>query len=190
MKKFPPDELLEFLSLVDEELPGETDLVIAGGAAIAIAYSVTAHVTGDIDVLHAGKHFWNACEAATKHAKKQIPVSQRAAGIAALPMGYEERQLLVEKKRFKNLNLFVPERHDLAMMKIGRGDEHDLAGLEDVHKAAPFDLDTLIERYWETVEHRIGRADDFRYAFLSLVERLFSDRDVERAKKETKAKPR
>jgi hypothetical protein len=44
----------------------------------------------------------------------------------------------------------VPERHDLAIQKIARGFDRDLEAVVEMHRARPFDLDTLVERFAHT----------------------------------------
>ena len=58
-------------------------------------------------------------------------------------------------------------------MKVARGLEHDLEALEDVHARSPFDLETLIERYYDTRTQVTGLEGAFTLSFLSLVDRLF-----------------
>jgi hypothetical protein len=62
--------------------------------------------------------------------------------IVDAPEGFEER-LERLSLNLTSLTIFVPERHDLAMMKVARGYEHDLEALEDVHRLQPLGMDTL-----------------------------------------------
>jgi uncharacterized nucleotidyltransferase DUF6036 len=55
------------------------------------------------------------------------PVS--AAGIFDAPEGFEVRCRLVRIPDVRHLRVYVPEPHDLALMKTARGDEPDLAAL-------------------------------------------------------------
>ncbi len=56
-------------------------------------------------------------------------------------------------------------------MKTTRGDQRDFDALKKVHVAAPFDLETLVERYRETWV--TGTAREFKIKFVVLVEELF-----------------
>ncbi len=67
--------------------------------------------------------------------------------------------------------MYCPERHDLAIMKLARGTEHDLQGVEEIHRVSPLELETLLARFAET--YVTGRREDFQLSLLLLVERLF-----------------
>ena len=64
------------------------------------------------------------------------------------PEGYEARcTRLLPNLRF--LQVSVPERHDLAMMKVARGDQRDLDALYTLNRVEPFNAETLLEMYGE-----------------------------------------
>jgi len=69
--------------------------------------------------------------------------------------------------------VLVPERHDLAIMKLARGYEHDLQALEDIHRLRPFEVETLVARYQAT--EVVGPRRRFALALLDLIARLFGD---------------
>lgn len=71
------------------------------------------------------------------------------------------------------LSLFVPERHDLALMKIVRGYEHDLQAIWEMHQANAFDLQVLVRRFRAEMTHVVGKREGLRLSFLAAVERLF-----------------
>ena len=181
MDRFPSSSLLAFLRLIDEELAGRADILVIGGAAIAIAYSGWIHVTADIDVLDVeGSDFWAACDRVRRKTPRSIPISRTT--VATTPHEYAERRVRVTGSEFKRLRLHVPERHDLAIMKVARGLDHDLASIAEIHERHPFDLDVLIARYRETVPYLIGvDPKHFTWAFLGLVSRIFGDAGVEAA---------
>jgi len=76
----------------------------------------------------------------------------------------------------------VPEKHDLVLMKVLRGDEHDLEAIEAIHQRSPLDLSTLVKRYREEMGATIIDPGRLRGQFLTMVERLFPD-DVDRVEK-------
>ena len=43
--------------------------------------------------------------------------------------------------------LWVPERHDILVMKALRASTHDLQVIEEMHRTQPFHLETIVERY-------------------------------------------
>jgi hypothetical protein len=79
------------------------------------------------------------------------------------------------------LRVWVPEKHDLALMKAMRAYEHDLQAIVKIHAHSPLDLDTLVGRSQDEMTP-IGDPARIRGNVLSVVERLFPDRveDVER----------
>ena len=167
---FSKDELLKFLQAVDDSLSEPVELTIIGGAAAALHYGAT-QVTNDIDtwerltsvVLKAVR------EAAEKTGLK-IPVNQ--VGIAESPYFYQDR-LIRLKLRFRKLVVRVPERHDLALMKMARGTQHDLAVLEQMHAVQAFDLETLVSRFEEEMGETIAPDSVLRPLMRMLIERLF-----------------
>jgi hypothetical protein len=169
-QSFSKDELLHFLRAVDGALSEPIELTIIGGAAAALHYGAT-QVTNDIDT-------WDrltavvlkAVREATEKTGLKVPVNQ--VGIAECPYFYQER-LVKLKLRFKRLVVRVPERHDLALMKMARGTQHDLAVLEQMHIVKPFDLDTLLVRFEEEMGETIAPDRVLRPLMRMLIERLF-----------------
>lgn len=104
-------------------------------------------------------------------------------GIVQPPYEYEDRLRPLPIPGLKHLKVLVPEPHDLALMKVARGEAHDLAGIEDVHRVSPLSLDTLIERYEESRVQFIGNPADLRLGFLALVARLFGEGEAKRLEK-------
>lgn len=89
------------------------------------------------------------------------------------PYSYEERCRRLAIDGLSRLQVFVPEAHDLALMKIGRGYAHDLQGVSDIHAAHPLELDTLVARYHESATQVIGSPTMFKLSFLAAVETVF-----------------
>jgi hypothetical protein len=149
--------LKRFLRAVDEELEAPQDIIIIGGAALSIAYR-NSYATRDIDLWNSpGPVFWEACRRARARLRLHIPVSP--AGVAQAPLDFESRLLPVEHLGLKRLKIWVPERHDLAMMKTVRG--------------AANELETLLSRFHET--EVMGSRGMFRLAFLEVVALLFGE---------------
>jgi hypothetical protein len=67
----------------------------------------------------------------------------------------------------------VPEKHDLVLMKILRGDEHDLQAIEAIHQRSPLDISILLKRYQEEMSGTIIDPARLRGQVLTMVERLF-----------------
>jgi len=73
----------------------------------------------------------------------------------------------------RRLIVRVPERHDLILMKTGRGYEHDLEAAEAIHRQSPLDLDVLVKRYMEEMGAVVIAPKHLRGSFLTMIERLF-----------------
>jgi Nucleotidyltransferase of unknown function (DUF6036) len=171
MDRYAPREMVQFLRALDAELDGPIRVTIIGGAAIGLVYDPT-HATTDIDLVPVGSAaFWAAVERATGGLAHAVPVSSVA--IFAAPYQYEDRLVRLDLPGLVKLTVDVPEAHDLALMKVARGESHDFAAIADMHGLHALELDCLVERYWETLTQVTGSLEDFRLSFLTLIERLF-----------------
>ena len=170
MSHYPRLELVRFLKAVDHALAGAADVVIIGGAACAIRYGVL-NATRDIDT-------WRALPASLSEAVVSarettgLAIPFGPAGVADGPHGFESRLVRV-LPQLKRLRVRVPERHDLALMKMVRGYEHDLEAIESMHQRRALRLDTLLERLESEMGSVVGHPTRLRGNFLNLVERLF-----------------
>src|SRR3954469_21785445 len=141
--RFEASALYAFLLSIDKELRSPTEIVLVGGSAIATIDPT--HATTDLDLLPPGSGEFD--EAAQRLQVRGEPVLPfQVTTVVDAPEGFEER-LQKLSLSLASLAVFVPEQHDLAIMKLARGYEHDLQALEDVHDLQPFDLDILIVRF-------------------------------------------
>lgn len=171
MREHDATLLEQFLRAVDDELETSQEIIIIGGAALSIAYR-NSYATRDIDLWsNPSPAFWAACQRARARLQLDVPVSP--AGVAQAPQDFESRLLRVEHLGLKQLTVWVPERHDLALMKTVRGAANDLEAIREMHEEAPLVLETLIARYHET--DVIGSRGMFRLAFLEIVALLFGE---------------
>jgi hypothetical protein len=81
--------------------------------------------------------------------------------------------------RLHRLEVYVPEKHDLALSKIMRCHEGDLAGLEALHRLHALDEETLAARYMEEMSHAIGDPRRIDLNLLAAIERLFGTLEAE-----------
>lgn len=161
---------MEFLRALDDRLDEKNEMVVIGGAAAALRYGAT-RATKDIDT-------WNNISSAVERAAVgareatglDIPIERAA--VADAPYFYEER-LHELSGIFQKLVLFVPERHDLALMKVVRGDRHDVDVIAEIHENEPLDLQILLDRFEEEMSHVIKDEQILRLQFRLLIERLF-----------------
>jgi len=176
--RFSSAEFLEFLHAVDGGLEQPCSVVLIGGAAVGLVYR-SAHTTLDLDVWSASSSsFWRAVRDANHGRATQVPV-QRVT-IAVAPWSMEDRLESLHAGRFKRLRLFVPEAHDLALLKIARAEAHDLDAIADIHTVHALSLEVLLERYRESVTQVIGSPEMHRLNFLAAVARLFGEDEAER----------
>jgi hypothetical protein len=183
MRKFTVEEFSDFLRRVDEELSEPCTIVLIGGGAVGLKYKGT-HATGDLDLWSVSERgFWEAVKRANEKATAKIPVQQ--VPIAEPPWSFEERLVRLELG-LSRLAVLVPEAHDLVLMKVARGESHDLEAIEDLHRASPLDFDTLIERYLETRPQVVGSREMLRLNFLTAIERLFGAEAADEADRRTK----
>jgi hypothetical protein len=154
VRKFTTTECEDFFRAIEAELNGACEIVLVGGGAVALRYK-GSHATTDLDLWSvaeprprkkAASHvgFWDAVARAREKSPAPVPVQK--ATIAEPPYSFEDRLERLSIKGLKKLRVFVPEAHDLVLLKIARGEAHDLDAVEDIHRAAPLDLDTLVSR--------------------------------------------
>lgn len=103
-----------------------------------------------------------------------IPIEHPA--VADTPWNYQER---LESMKAGRLTVLVPERHDLALMKVVRSYRKDLDVIAEMHRVNPFDLGTFVQRFTDEMTHVISDEKVLRQKFLLCVQELFGDRAVE-----------
>ena len=156
-RKYTREELVKFVRSMDRVIEEPTEILVIGGAAAALKYGATAS-TKDIDTWHAVPRAV-AKAAADARAETGLPVPIEKAGVSDGPYHYEDRIQTVSM-RLKKLRILVPERHDLALMKVVRGDRHDEDMIAEIHAHQPLKLDVLLKRFEEEMGPRHeGRQD-------------------------------
>ena len=183
MTQFQPSEIQEFLEAADSYLESPFDLVIIGGAAAALAYKASKTTT-DIDTANRmPEELQHAFEAATKETGLAIPVSK--AGVFDPPYCYADRLQQYDQINLKFLQVYVPEQHDLALMKIVRGYENDIQTICEIHENMPFCFETLIERFLTEMTQVIGNSNTIRMNFLLAISELFGEEFADQAEELT-----
>jgi hypothetical protein len=172
--------LERFFLEMDKNLTDAGSVVVIGGAAAILQYGSTQS-TVDIDTYSAAPP---GLEGAIRSAwaSTGLEISVQYAAVADAPYGYEDRLERLTSPRLQRLEVLVPERHDLALMKLSRGEERDLAVLEELHARRPFDLDTLVTRYLDEMGHAMQDARILQQKFLLFVQRLFDKESVEQTR--------
>ncbi len=172
---FGREELLTFLGEIDRRLQEPAVLEIVGGAAAILAYGAQT-ATKDIDS-------FPKLDPSVKHAAQDIaqPIPIDLATLTDPPYNYEDRLVRLELP-FRKLAVVVPDRHDLALMKVVRGYRHDIEVIQEIHGAQPLDLDILIERYETEMGQAVTDHRRLRLEFELLIEKLFGSKGLKRAK--------
>jgi hypothetical protein len=165
------DEIREFLAAIDRHLGSPVRIIIIGGSA-AFFHGATSTTT-DIDTESEISAAMNeAITAARAETRLDIPVNRST--VADYPHNYEDRLERVMGE-LKYLEVFILEKHDLALSKAVRCNDHDLKQLSEIHEADPFNCDTLVSRFRDEMDHATGDRDVRRSNFLDLIERLFGE---------------
>ncbi len=178
MKKYSKDEIETFLLAIDGHLQKRFDLIIIGGTAAALAYHVTSF-TKDIDTVGAIDAIQKAYEAAMKDTGLQIPMGPAAVWDG--PYEYETRLVPYPLAGTRCLRVFVPERHDLVLMKAIRAQQNDLDTAKDMHLKEPLKFDLLIQRIKTEMTQVTGEKRNIKLNFLVMFEELFSEAKAKEA---------
>jgi len=178
MQRFEASQLKRFLKAVDRHLPQPFRLQVIGDSAAVLAYGAR-RVTRDIDTWDdAYRQITPALQAASKETGLNIPVEHP--GVADGPYNLEERLQRVRIPGLKRLSIWVPEKHDLVLMKMLRGEEPDLQAAEEIKQSHGLDLEILVVRYMEEMSQCVGEPRRFDLNLLALVDRLFGEEACKR----------
>jgi hypothetical protein len=172
LRRYRRYEIEQFLTAVDAALSQPARVVIIGGSAAMLRYGVT-RATHDIDTWGAVRgDLAAAVERAQRTTGLQVPIAP--SGVADPPYDFESRLERV-LPALPRLEVYVPERHDLVLMKTMRADEHDIQVIVEIHADSPLNLETLVRRFTFEMSGAIGDPRRLRGNFLVVVERLFPD---------------
>lgn len=172
LRRYSSKDIENLLRAIDRHLKKPYDIVIIGGAAAALAYRAVQHTididtTGPIDDI----------QAAYKKAKEEtgLDIPLGPAGVFDGPYNYEERRKELKDLHFTKLRVFVPEVHDLILMKTIRGNEHDLEQIKEIRRNVSIDLNILVERFRNEMKHVIGNPKIIRLNFLAVIAEVFGE---------------
>jgi hypothetical protein len=173
-RTFGRAQILAFLTEIDGRLHEPVVMEMVGGAAALLVHGARSE-TKDINSLSAFDERLMRLAPLTTH---KIPLVQ--APVPHAPVTYEERRYRPDLP-FRNLVLWVPERHDILVMKALRASNHDLRVIEEMHKTVPFNLETIVELYNFEMRQAIlalGGHQIFDQRIRLVLERLFGGRYV------------
>jgi hypothetical protein len=69
----------------------------------------------------------------------------------------------------------VLEKHDLALSKARRGDDHDLQQLAELHRCDPLDVEILVTRFVGEMKYGAGDGVAARAYFLNTIDYVFGE---------------
>jgi hypothetical protein len=180
MKQFGHDELSRFLAALDSHMVKPRDIILIGGAAASLAYGISK-TTSDIDTLDSIANLKEAIRLAREETGLDIPFQE--VGIWDAPYNYEDRLQSIEP-RLQKLHILVPEKHDLTLMKVVRGQENDRDAIEQISNRVGLDMPTLVHRFTNEMTHAIGNHRYLVQNFLSIIEMLYGEHEADRVNSE------
>ena len=183
MKTFGREELLAFLQEIDELLAEPAAIEIVGGAAALLAYGAR-RPTKDIDCFAS---IDERIRAAAERTKLHIPLDRAA--VADPPYDYEDRRQPLDL-HFRKLAVWVPERHDLLLMKAVRAARHDVEVLQQMHDAEPFQLDVLLDRFEREMQQATIDPKILELQFAYIIETLFGTTEARKVGRKRKTPTR
>ena len=155
-------------------------MVLIGGAAASLAYGIT-RVTTDIDAIDDIAELEEAIRLARLETGLAVPF--HSVGIYDAPYLFEDRLVSIDLG-LGRLQIVVPEKHDLVLMKTVRGQENDRDAIQQIAEKVGIDESTLVDRFKNEMSHVIGRPGHLRGNFLSVIEMLYGEREADRVSSE------
>lgn len=178
MKKFSPREIETFLKAIDKHLSEPFTLIVIGGSAAALGYEVSRY-THDIDTVNEVAEIQSAYEAAKLETGLEIPMGP--ARVADFHYEYEDRREEVNLPGLHRLRILVPEKHDLILSKVVRGQQNDLDTIKEIAGNNVLDFETLVSRFSTEMTHVIANPSTLRLNFLATIETVFGKEKADRA---------
>jgi len=177
MRRFSSEEIVSFIRALDRALPRPFEVEIIGSTAGILLYQLST-ATEDIDTIT----FVDEIEGLIEEAREAtgLPVPMGVAGVWDGPYSYRSRRLPVELPGVHNLQIYVPEKHDWALMKIVRLKDKDREHILKVRDTVGFDPEVFLERFLGEMTHIIGRKEDLVYNFIVMMGRLFGQETATR----------
>lgn len=184
MKRFQSNEIATFLRAVDKHLSKRFDLVIIGGAAAALSFGAESG-TLDIDSATSLTAIRKACETAEEETGLNVPIGRTP--VFEAPYEYEERLQRLSLRGLKRLRIFVPEKHDWALMKIARLDDKDIEDIKEVGSKVGFDKKVFLQRFLEEMTH-IEPGKRLASQFVAMMEELYGKDEADRMEADVRRK--
>lgn len=183
MKRFGQNELSKFLESLDRHLEQPREIILIGGAAASLGYGIN-RTTSDIDILEGIADLIEAIRLAREETGLDVPFQE--VGTWDAPYNYEERLQPIEME-LQKLQVLIPEKHDLSLMKVVRGQVNDRDAIEQIANNVGLDTRTLVDRFKSEMTHVIANNRYLVQNFLSVIEMLYGEPEADRIKAELKS---
>ena len=185
MHRFRTHDLKTYLRAVDSHLDAPFRLIVIGGSAALLGYGIS-RVTQDIDTWdNEHSKIRDALELARKETGLEIPIQHP--GVQDGPYFLEDRLKRICFRGLCKLMIQVPEKHDLVLMKMIRGEQPDMEVAEEIKTKRGLSSETLTKRYLEEMSHVVGDSRRLDLNFLALMDRLFGTEIREHAQRQLKS---
>jgi hypothetical protein len=178
MKSYGRKEIIRFIESVDNKLSQKVQLIVIGGSATCLAYK-SSRPTIAIDVFESVEIDKKVIEAAINDTG--LALSFHIATVADAPYNFEDRLETLPDLKLKNIELLVPEKHDLVLMKIIRGADKDYQDIEAINSNVGLDFETLLTRFRQEMSHVVGDFQIIKTQFLVMIDREFGKEKLETA---------
>ena len=179
MRPFAAQEIAVFLQAIDRHLKEPFRLEMIGGAVALLCFK-SKRGTLDIDAAQAVGKIEDACDAARKETGLKIPLQT---AIYEAPYEYESRSVRLSRPKLRKLQIFVPEKHDWALMKVARYNQKDVEDIREVAGTIGFKKEVLFERFLNEMTHVTGDPKVLVLSFLLMMEGLYGKEEADRMEK-------
>lgn len=167
------EDLIKFLIACDLEMKSQMRILIIGGASLTLAYNFS-NTTVDVDLLtQVSNELKEAIEIAK--AKTNIDIKVSTTGVYADIMNMENRLVFPrDLAGLKRLQICVPEKHDLALMKCARSEARDIEDIRGLNRIEGLDPQILFSRFKnELLPLNSGDDKLLKDRFLDMIDTLF-----------------
>lgn len=149
----PPEPWHAFFKELDDIVQEEAHLICVGGFVMTAVYGMP-RTTSDVDVFsiapaEARRQLVERAGQNSDLHKNHHVYLQYVGGVTSLPYDFDERLSEIYVGVYRNLRLFVPDPHDLALSKFARNQPRDREDARYLLNNAPLDLAVLQKRYRE-----------------------------------------
>ena len=152
--RFTSDEILLFITALDRHLPSEISFLMIGSAIGALQYK-TVITTMDIDTISLTDDITESWNEAQLETGLPIKLDKVEGCTYEAPWEFMSRVIPLENPdlSLKRLRLFMPEKHDWALMKMTRSARKDLECLTQAADAAKFSPEIFLDRFKNEMGH-------------------------------------